>query len=450
MVFGLKQQLQCGCVKSYPAPNRVELKKVKKTLISKTMILLGLSLATPSVLAEEDFSRSLASTDLWFSIAAAEPGIFSVVTDEIGDGALTYDIGMGEIRFMLSGSKFQTGVFDNPIFCFDDDLGQSSAVKLRVEDSNQHEVIESFGFSSALEYFLGDSIISITPSSNIDCFFTSEEDEFGLFGQPPAAPDGAEEGGIFKDAFAAFPELSIQFLDIPSGVEAGKPFQYRLRIENNGNGVASGVSFQEVFPHNASVFDATLSSGGWICVDNVAGLCPSEDGSGSIRFSDLEMPAGSRMTFFVSRAVSSDAVAGNSIHQYAGVVGRNGSFRQFDAVQESMLVIGEPAAIVFDVEPEPTIEEGGNLNVVIHVVDENGELVFGDNTTTVKLVLLDSDGEVVENPLVPETSVSEGALEISHSLDGISPGTGYRLRADGYNSDINDTFIRLSAPFNIE
>lgn len=376
-----------------------------------------------------------------FSILAGDPGIFPVITDPSATDSVSYNLDSGEISFSVG--VLSTGVYTDPVFCFDAANGGSSAVKLRIYDANGHVVAENFGLSSSLQYLLGFNEITVAPPSTAQCFYRKggAQGTFGLFGNvfdPGPQLDPILDGPIFGDEFASFPELSIEYENIASSVNLNSQLQYNLVIRNTGNVPANNLSFQEVFPANGNVYDAILTDGNWSCVQDT--WCPngtSASGTGPLRITGLTLPAGATMTYQVTRQVQGNALLAETIDLHAGVISGIGGLARFDVAEKTIAVLGDPVALEFAAQPPSVVILGAPIDsdIMIDVVDDRGNRVTTDNDTEVQIRLLDSNGnEVGSNRLVNWTVVNEGRLVLENlTIDEADPGIGFQLRASADN-----------------
>lgn len=370
---------------------------------------------------------------LWFSIDDGDSfGIFPVNLDPELDEVVSYDLLSGEVQFSVG--DVIGGDFQDPLFCFGTADNGSSQVKLRVFDANGHVVVENFGLSSSLLYDLSFDSISVRAPKDGRCFYKDGE-TFGLFGKSYEASGGREDPAdpddrILLDAFSGYPDLTIRYSNLLDSVNVNQELNYNLEIENSGNGAAQNVAFQEVLPINGSVYNATLDEGTWFCFDGGSGACPASSGSGPLRFENMEIPAGATVNFDITRKVTDDPLAsGHAINLYAGVVAGSSGFVQFDTAEKVLGVVGEPAAVEFEVQPSNTVTgEFISPAVVVHVVDVNGNRVTGDNSSRVKIELR-KDGSA-EWDLTAYETVEDGRIEFDQlSMGDVVPDTGYSLVA---------------------
>lgn len=406
------------------------MKRIKTRICAVALVSVAAIFATGPVLSQTGGPR--VGSGLMFSILADQPGIFPVIVESAVSDSVIYDLASAEIQFSVG--VLATGLYTDPVFCFDVDQGASSHVKLRIFDANGHVVSENLGIRSSLQYLLLDNEIRISPPAPARCFYYGPDANggtvFGLFGEPEDDPDPKcpEGGRVFCDSFVVFPEVSIEYVDMPTSVSPGGSLDYKLVVSNNGAGDASDLAFQEVYPANASVYLATLEAGGWTC--DGQHCPPTATGTGPIRVTGHQLPAGESIEFTVSRPVpNDDTQAGHSINLHAGVVAGRGLYTQFNVADAAIDVVGAPAALAFDQQPTDT-ESGGIIEppVVVHVVDNNGNLVITDSGTLVTIRLL-QNGEPVR-VLQFDQSVSAGEVIFSSlELNDVASGTDYQLRA---------------------
>ena len=95
------------------------------------------------------------------------------------------------------------------------------------------------------------------------------------------------------------PDLAIDKDDGLTNVVPGQVVVYTLTINNNGNGLASGITVTDEVPPN-TVFNAGSSNGGWVCddPDGAGPLGPGDPGSTcSISLADLAGGASTTVDF---------------------------------------------------------------------------------------------------------------------------------------------------------
>ncbi|RFF28167.1 MULTISPECIES: hypothetical protein [unclassified Wenzhouxiangella] len=393
------------------------------------------------------------------------------ILDTGAGSILEYDLSADRIDFRLGA----TGSYDNPFFCFDFSSPDSAAVTLNATDANGHAVMDAVGLASELSYNLADTI-SFSPSSSVQCFFQDNAEQnpkFGLFGElaDNQSTETVDEGSLFSDTFAAFPELNIQYpsLQINSGeslsfgdvaVSPGDVIDYKLVIENTGNAAADELAFQEVFPEYRTVndlpeshFTAALSEGIWRCVPSGNAVCPgtavenpeipgTTEGFGYLRFEpgSLELPAGtSSLTFTITRQVMIGSEG--SINLFAGAVDGSGSIAKNAAAKETLSILEDPASMAFVQQPtDSVLNEPINPAVTIELLDDSGARLDVDSSTSLDLYLWTSDensANRIRNGVTPENGL--------YTFDNIVIETAgeYFLRAEveGLTDVDSQTFI---------
>src|SRR5699024_10370074 len=118
-------------------------------------------------------------------------------------------------------------------------------------------------------------VLSFSPGTSSYCFYKNNGDDFGLFGQQSGQDCSNDNDCIWADRFSSFSDVEVKYEQLPSQVTVGDEITYRLKIENKGNGDASELALQEVFPANQSVYGAVLSEGSWTCFSSDGGsYCP--------------------------------------------------------------------------------------------------------------------------------------------------------------------------------
>lgn len=411
------------------------MRSVKFNLILALVLICVSSIGT---------AQSLSSLN--FKVLGGQGGEFPILANELGN-AVEYAISDGSVSFMID-----PGVsYDNPLFCFD--FSDTATVALNAKGASGHLVaMNSVGLASNLSYNLADTI-SFSPSNSVQCFFqdnTAENPNFGLFGElaDNQRSETVDEGLLFNDAFAAFPELDIQYLNlqINSGeilnfvdgavVSPGDEIAYDVAISNSGNATADQLVFQEVFPADSTMFAASLSIGDWGCVDNSVELgttafCPAETGTGPLRFDPadgLQLPPNGTMTFTIIRTVQ--AGSEGQIRLFAGAVNGSGTTARNAAADPVLDIVGEPVQLEFVQQPtDTTVGQLIDPPVTLEVVDSNGNRVTTDNTTSVALELY-QNGTSVDGALASGTTVTNGVVSFGNlDTTGLEVGTGYQIKA---------------------
>lgn len=181
------------------------------------------------------------------------------------DGDVTYATGMGVVSMDVSLSNEGSGG-QNPLMCFDFS-GEAPAVKLRISSDSSSAtggsrlLVNELGLTSALQYQLSAKTISITPSSDVACFFKAYDTttstltkDFGLYGQPPTSAS-ATPSVVFQDNFVANPKLDLS-VTTPSSPDSNGAVTYTITATNNSAFSVGSLALQQSIPLG---LDATVT-----------------------------------------------------------------------------------------------------------------------------------------------------------------------------------------------
>lgn len=366
--------------------------------VLSALILISASFA--STAEEISNSPSMVPSNLVFSIDRGDLGIFPLGLDLASNSALSYDLATGttEVRFANpSGSRY-----DDPLFCFDF-LGNGT-VSLRARDANGHLVIGDTPLGLDLSYILNNDEINYRPPSGVQCFFRgTNSGEFGLFGIPPQGDPDAPEGRIFADRFETNDRISIEFVNLAGFRNPGDAVSYQIVVSNAGTSSLSNVAFQELTQVDSNYFDATLTTADWACSAAGGAVCPtaSEDPN-TLRFSGINLPVDSSLTFQVSRNVRLNSATSSTIDLYAGAVAGGSNLAPYDTDSAEIVIIGTADSTF--ASPVETIA-GVSGAIEVTVLDANLNPV----------------------PFVDVTVVEFDGLQITPASAQTSDETGYAL-----------------------
>lgn len=413
----------------------------------RAIIAISLLGASLSSLAEvPNGNGTLLPSEFIFSIDGSDLGIFPLAISDDGNFTLAYDLGEGTV--ILTPANPVAGRYSEPLFCFDFAATSNGAVTLRARDANGHLIIGNVPLGGSLTYILDNDEINYVAPASAQCFYRGQDSgHFGLFGKPPQVPDDGPDGRIFSDRFETDNRVGIEYLNLAQSQNPGEPLNYQIIITNNGTSHLSNVAFQELAPVDPTYFDATLTPAAWSCTATFAGLCPSgSEDPNTLRFSNLNLPVGASMTFNVVRNVGEESLAGTVIDLHAGVVAGAGSFAPFDVASKQVVVTGDPQGIVFFQQPSNVT--AGNVMappVVIRVLDEQGNWVVADNSTTVQLRLFQDDQEINAN--LANATASNGEISFNNLVLN-DPGSDYSLFAVAILPDFSPA-VEMSSGFEV-
>lgn len=366
--------------------------------------------ASASALGQLDTSR--VASDLSLVVDGdSEILVMPIITEDVQDDVVTYDLGAGEVRF-------DTGVispeYDEPLFCFD--LGTpSSAVKLEVLDPNGHVIIDQFDLKDPLAYSLESPLtLTLDPASDQQCFYRSSQDVFGLFGA--SASNGSEPppGLIFSDRLEVDRALGLEYQGLPDFVTPGQTFSHDLIVTNTGTGDLQATALQELFPENLGVYSAALTGTTWTCSATGDAVCPASSGTGPLRFNEMnaggiDLTVGDSLTFTIERTVDADSITGETIRLHAGTVADPVATGAAFAVAEAqMTVIGESAG----------------LNVASSSATADSAATSADATDDAQITVTVLDDS--QNPVPGETVTLDdaGGLTVTSANSGTSDASG--------------------------
>ncbi len=385
MVFGLLQALQYATV----CHTETELDpKLNRILTSPLVVALAFAGGATLAQAEQSWNETDQSLDsmlhlepsgLLFALDGADLGVFQIAVEEGDSDVVAYDLNEGKLSFatgMFGGS------YDQPLFCFDF-ANETPPVGLTLTDANGHVIADRISLGSGLEYFLPTDELFKLPAPTVQCFYRGQSmGEFGLYGVAPVGDGPIDE--VFASRFEFVPPPgSIEIVyDHEDFVGEGN-INYDVSLVNTGTVDLDGVAFQEVFPRNSVLFDASLNNGFWQCASVEGAVCPDSDGDGPLRFDGLTLPAGSSLTFSVTRLVRNGSAPGQ-IDLYAGAVAGPGPDAAFDAVHRNLIVVGEGEALA---ATNASAEVGENANITVTALD--GE---GGQVPNIEVTVSDDDG----------------------------------------------------------
>jgi len=406
------------------------------------ILLLGLSAVV----------HAQSPTALSLEISGGETNPFPILPNQSGS-AIEYRVTDGVVDFIVD-SRQDALTYDNPLFCFDF-ADSGTAVSVHGRDANGHVIMDALDLDSVLVYDLVADTVALSPGISVQCFFWSDSAEipvFGPFGEVADNQRTEQQNAdvLFDDAFAAFPELDIRYenpmvdgvvFDTLDGAAASPedPLSYELVVVNDGQVTADQLSFPEVFPASGA-FAASLSEGSWTCDDNSLelelgyDLCPAElvegTGAGPIRFENLALPPGGKLTFTVLRAVQPGS--SGQVHLHAGVVNGPGGNAESAVATAVLDIVGEPDHVAFGQQPTAT-DPGAIIAPApeVRVEDINNNLVTTDNDTLIDVRICDESGANCAASVFSR-QVSAGSV----LLEGITaPETtgSYTLRANPDN-----------------
>lgn len=182
------------------------------------------------------------------------------------DGDVTYATGTGVVSMDVSLSDEGSGG-QNPLMCFDFS-DEAYAVKLRISSDSSaatdgsRMLVDALGLTSALQYQLGAKTISVSPATDVACFFKAFDSttdvltkDFGLYGQPPTTTSAAP-GVVFQDNFLANPKLDLS-VTTPSSPDNNGAVSYTIVATNNSAFSVSSLALQQSIPLG---LDATVTS----------------------------------------------------------------------------------------------------------------------------------------------------------------------------------------------
>jgi uncharacterized repeat protein (TIGR01451 family) len=407
--------------------------------LSMALALAGLA---TTGLAAFDASREIEPTPLIFSLTGADLGVFPVIIQNGDTSALTYDLATGIIEFTvgIAGSERYT----NPMFCFDLSGNLAPPVSLQTLDANGDVVISGFGLGSAFNYLLSNDEIRLSPPAQSQCFYRSATTgDFGLFGRAPAAIVDAPAEMIHSDRFQTTDRISVEYVNLPAFLIPGEALTYQVVISNEGTSNLHNVAFQELYPRNPTLYSSSLTAGAWTCQKSGGNAtCPaSSSNAASMRFTGLDLPVGSALTFNVSRQVHSDSLTSSIVDLRAGVVAGSGNSAPFDVAEQTITIIGEAQNLV--AQQDASARAGELATIEVTALDAN------------KLPVPFVQVDVVDDGGMSMSSTTE----VTSSLDGIALFEASATGAGSYTiefsaEDMGTTSatvtIRASDPANIE
>jgi len=352
---------------------RTVIKLKPKFFAFLAVTLIGVA-ASVSTLAQLNSAR--VSSDISLVIdSGSEVAVMPVIAETSTSNLMTYNLLDSEVQ--LSAGVVAPD-YNDPLFCFD--LGSpTAAVSLRAIDPNGHVIIEDFYLDSSLKYVLNaPSVLEISPADSQQCFFLSDQDVFGLFGQASEA-SSEPPGTIMRSRFEAELSVGLEFVDVPEYVTLGEPVSYKLVVTNTGDADLNQVALQELFPENRGVYAAALHSTSWTCTPTGDAVCPVLTGSSPLRFKDfnsggIDITVGDSLTFAIQRTVDSTSLTGESIQLHAGVVADPAATGTPFAVDQALMtVIGASAGL--DVSATGAVADGNDSSTItVTVLDGNGGL----------------------------------------------------------------------------
>lgn len=321
---------------------------------------------------------------------------------DTGGDLFNYDPTTGEAHFAVAALPEVIdgqAVYDEPFFCFE---GGSPSVGLHATDANGHVIASNLHAGGNLEYLPLAGEITLSPASSSYCFYKnklgSELGPLGLFGVPPVHEEEEEDPqALFSDRFEGGAKLSITYqkswnVPFPETAEHEEALEYQIIVQNTGNTSANSLSFQEVFPSNSQVYEATLIETEWRCDSSPArcGSLSTDWSEGDLRFSGVTLASGETLRFNVRHKVIANVPGEGKIHLHAAAVdtgaGDNAPYataeREIDIVSTSVAFMQQP-------DPETVFVSGQGLSPTIHVgiVDGHGQFVPNSGVPEIRLAL---------------------------------------------------------------
>ncbi len=365
----------------------------------------------------EDIQRTIEPTPLVFSLTGADLGVFPVVIAQGDTSALSYDLDTGIIQFSVGNAS--TLRYVDPLFCFDLSGNLAPSVSLQTLDANGDVVISGFGLGTAFNYLLSNDEIRLNPPAQAQCFYRSATTgNFGLFGRAPAALVEAPEEMIHSDRFQTTARVSVEFVNLPSFLIPGEALTYQVVLSNEGTSSLHNVAFQELYPRNHLLYDSALTAGQWTC-DNggSSATCPAASNSSatSMRFTGLELPVGSSLTFNINREVHLDSLTSSITDLRAGVVAGTGTNAPFDVAERTITIIGEAQSLV--AQQDASARAGELATIKVTALDAN--------KMPVPFVQIDvsDDGGLSMGSLTEFTSAEDGSALFEATATAAGPYT---------------------------
>ncbi len=415
--------------------------QVNRTLAASLVTVTALAFAAETSLAQVDDAwvesdqtfnelHGFEPSGLIFTLDGAALGIFQVAVQENNGDVVSYGLGGGEISFAVSAFG---GSYDEPLFCFDY-ADEAPSVGLTLTDANGHVIADRISVGGGIEYLLASDELSMVPAPTVQCFYRGHGvGDFGLFGVAPAGDELPDELFASRFEFVEPPgSLEIVYNDeafVNEGV-----ITYDVSVINTGTVDFDNVKFQEVFPRNNLMFDASLNTGFWQCASSAGAVCPDGDSDDPLRFEGLSLVAGSSLTFTVTRLVR-DGSAPGQLDLFAGAVAAPGPNAAFDAVHRSLIVVGEGEALAASSEPA---EVGQNTIITVTALD--GE---GGQVPNVEVTVSDDDGLDVTPS--SETTGANGQAQFTAST---TDAGDYQVvfSADGLDEGVAEVTFSAGSP----
>lgn len=387
--------------------------KLKPKFFAFFVVVLVAMAASAPTLAQLNSERVQSDLSLVID-SGSEVSVMPVIAETSTSTLMTYNLSGSEVQ--LSAGVVAPD-YSDPLFCFD--LGSPSAtVSLQATDPNGHAIIDDFYLSSSLKYFLGSPslVLDASPADSQQCFFLSDQDVFGLFGQASEA-SSEPPGTIMRSRFEAELSVGLEFVDVPEYVTLGEPVSYKLVVTNTGDADLNQVALQELFPENRGVYAAALHSTSWTCTPTGDAVCPVLTGSAPLRFNDfnsggVDITVGDSLTFAIQRTVDNTSLTGQSIQLHAGVVADPAATGTPFAVDQALMTV---------------IGESAGLNV-----SATGAVADGNDSSTITVTVLDAN----QNPVPGETV----------TFDGVSPAESLNVTPASGVSDENGQVVFDSGP----
>lgn len=355
--------------------------------------------------------------------------VYEVIVPDLQSNVLTYDLASGEIAF--AAGVLQPD-YNDPLFCFDMSAKPLDGVGLEVTDPNGHLIIDDFVLDTAFQYLLpAPATLVIETAAEQECFFRSDSGVFGLFGQPQESDSGGGTGVIFDNRFEIEQSMDLEFRNVPEYVTVGETVDYEIVLTNTGNGDLQDVAFQEVFPNDITVYAGALSVDTDVqCTAGGGAVCPGASADpNALRFesmsaSQLDMPAGSTLTFSIQRTVDPDSIVGESIQLHAG------------AVADPAALLGPTFAV--DTALTTIVGASAGLDIV-----SAGATADGQQLADVVVTVLDAEARPVPNESVAFDSAT-GGLQVTPA-SGVTDSNGEVVFQAGPTTDAIDYTVSFTS-----
>lgn len=218
------------------------------------------------------------------------------------NGDVTYTLSSGIVGLKVFGGETGQGS-DNPLFCFDFS-SEPHTVNLKIDGESSavttgtRVLANELGLTSALQYQLSAKTISISPASDVACFFRSYNDlsqslesEFGLYGVAPpstSTPSAPPQGVIFSDNFSALARLDVGFEGDGTANNDGT-VSYSILLTNRSVFDISSLALQQSIPYGVDVTIDSCTVNG-----NVSSICQNTD-EDTLRFVGFTLAAGATL-----------------------------------------------------------------------------------------------------------------------------------------------------------